>query len=133
MNHTRHPEPPQVNTSIQGGLVATVVAGLLASVCCVGPLILVVLGVGGAWVADLTALDPIRPWLTGATLVLLGFAHYRYWRRRWQTARDCPPHAGRQALWLWLASFVVLGLLAAPYVLPSLMLPSLPHTTQEAP
>ena len=128
MNHTVHPESPQTKTSIRGGLAAAGVTGLLAVVCCVGPLILVVLGVGGAWVADLTVLDPIRPWLTGTTLVLLGFAHYRYWRRRRQIACDCPPPAGRQALWLWFATFVILGLLAAPYVLPSFLLPSVPHT-----
>ncbi len=102
-----------------------VLMGALASLCCIGPLLLVVLGIGGAWVADLTVLDPIRPWLSGTTIALLSLAHYRYWKRRRSHACDCPP--GHQALWLWLASGAVVLLLAAPYVLPDLILPSLPR------
>ena len=111
------------------GLWAAVVAGFLASVCCVGPLIVVAAGVGGAWVSDLTILDPIRPWLTVTALGLLGLAHLRYWRGRRPDARcACPPRAARSALWLWLGTALVAVALLAPYVLPALIVPSIPTT-----
>ena len=46
------------------GLLTTggLIGALLASTCCVAPLALVMLGVGGAWVGNLTALAPYQ-WL----------------------------------------------------------------------
>jgi mercuric ion transport protein len=41
---------------ITGGLAA-----LLASTCCLGPLVLVAFGFSGAWIGNLTALEPYRP------------------------------------------------------------------------
>lgn len=119
----------KAKSSAGGGVWAAVVTGFLASICCVGPLILVVAGVGGAWVSDLTALDPIRPWLTAATLVLLAAAHVRYWRKRRAIACDCTHEKKQSALWLWLGTALVLISLAAPYVLPALLVPSVPHTS----
>ena len=43
---------------VKGSLVAGVLAGIGASVCCVGPLVLLALGIGGAWIGNLTALEP---------------------------------------------------------------------------
>ena len=113
----------------KGGLWAAVMTGFLASLCCVGPLILVVAGVGGAWASDLVALDPIRPWLVAITLILLGLAHVRYWRSRRVVACDCPQSTRPNAFWLWLGTALVLVSLAAPYVLPMLILPALPHSS----
>jgi mercuric ion transport protein len=57
-----------------GGLLAGLgLAGaLLASSCCVLPLALVVLGVGGAWLSALTALSPYQPYFLAATFVVIG-------------------------------------------------------------
>jgi len=41
-------------------LLAGGLAALLASVCCIGPLLLIMLGVNGAWIGNLTALEPRR-------------------------------------------------------------------------
>ncbi len=116
-------------TTGRHGLWAAVVTGFLASVCCVGPLVLVVAGIGGAWVSDLTILDPLRPWLIAMTLGLLGFAHVRHWRgRRAATACGCPPEASRSAFWLWFGTALVVVTLLAPYVLPALIVPTIPTT-----
>ena len=58
----------------KGSLVAGVLAGIGASVCCVGPLVLLALGIGGAWISNLTALQPYRPLFIGLTLLFLGLA-----------------------------------------------------------
>ena len=41
-------------------LIAGVLAAIGASVCCVGPLVLLALGIGGTWVGSLTAMEPYR-------------------------------------------------------------------------
>ena len=50
----------------RGALAAGGLAALLASTCCLGPLVLVTLGFGGAWIGNLTALEPYRPVFLGA-------------------------------------------------------------------
>ena len=42
-------------------MIASVLAGIGASLCCVAPLVLLSLGLGGAWVANLTAFEPGSP------------------------------------------------------------------------
>ena len=49
----------------KGSLVAGGVAAILASACCVGPLVLLSVGISGAWIANLTALEPYRPIFIG--------------------------------------------------------------------
>lgn len=65
------------------GRVALAVGGLaaiLASACCLGPLLLLSVGVSGAWIGNLTALERYRPIFIGAALVALYFAHRRIYR-----------------------------------------------------
>lgn len=60
-----------------GGITA-----LLASACCLGPLLLMLLGVSGAWISSLTVLTPYRPLFLGATLIALLWAARRIWGRK---------------------------------------------------
>ena len=53
----------------RGSLFAGGVAAILASACCLGPLVLITLGISGAWIGNLAALEPFRPWFIGAALV----------------------------------------------------------------
>jgi len=62
-----------VNAPLTGG----VLAGLAASICCVGPLVLVALGVGGAAAGLIEFFTPLRPVFIGLALLFLGFAAYR--------------------------------------------------------
>jgi mercuric ion transport protein len=64
-----------------GVLIAGGIAAVLASTCCLGPLILVALGVSGAWIGNLAMLEPYRPWFIGAALIALFFAGRRIFRR----------------------------------------------------
>jgi mercuric ion transport protein len=65
-----------------GGLAA-----ILASTCCLGPLILVTLGLSGAWIGNLTKLEPYRMYFVGFAFVALLLAGLRIFRR----ARACEP------------------------------------------
>jgi mercuric ion transport protein len=63
-----------------GSLAASGLAALLASACCLGPLVLISLGLGGAWVAQLQVLEPVRPLFLGVALMALFFAYRRIYR-----------------------------------------------------
>jgi mercuric ion transport protein len=62
-------------------------AAILASTCCLGPLVLVLLGVSGAWMGNLTKLEPYRWYFIGGALAALFFAGRRIFRR----AQSCKP------------------------------------------
>ncbi len=103
-------------------LLAGGVAALLASACCLGPLVLVGLGISGAWIGSLSAMEPYRPFFIGAALVAMFFAY----RRIFRPPQDCKPgevcaipqvRRGYQAMF-WVVVALVLIALAFPYVLP---------------
>jgi mercuric ion transport protein len=60
-------------------LIGGFLAAIAASLCCVAPLVLLLLGLGGAWVSNLTALEPYRPVfivMACAMLVIVYFQLY---------------------------------------------------------
>lgn len=52
-----------------------VIGAILASTCCIAPLVLVTLGISGAWIGNLTALEPYKPYFAAVALIsiALGF------------------------------------------------------------
>jgi mercuric transport protein len=62
------------------GLAAAISAAVAASACCTVPLLLVSLGVGGAWVGSLTAFEPYRPFFVALAVGALGYVAWREWR-----------------------------------------------------
>lgn len=103
-------------------LAAGGLAAILASTCCLGPLVLVALGFSGAWIGNLTVLEPYRPFFISAALVALFFA----WRRIFRQAPDCKPgdvcavpqvHTAYKVIF-WIVAVLVLVALAFPYILP---------------
>src|SRR3546814_6903380 len=61
-------------------IVGASIAAIGASVCCVVPLVLVFMGISGAWISTLTALDPLRPWFSAAAVVSLAVAFWLLYR-----------------------------------------------------
>ena len=100
-------------------LVGGVLAAIGASLCCVAPLVLVSLGVGGAWIGSLTALEPYRPIFVGVTLVFLFLAWRRLYRRREQCAPGSacavPATLRNQRRIFWVVTVFVLGLITFPW------------------
>jgi mercuric ion transport protein len=72
--------PRETQRGGRGALLAGGLAAILASTCCLGPLVLITLGVSGAWISNLTLLEPYRPIFIGAALVALFFAYRQIWR-----------------------------------------------------
>ena len=73
---------PESTVLVAGGLAA-----VLASTCCLGPLLLVTLGFSGAWIGNLSRLEPFRPWFIAASLIALVLAG----RRIFRPATACAP------------------------------------------
>ena len=105
-----------------GALAAGGLAAVLASTCCLGPLMLVALGFSGAWIANLTVFEPYRLVFIGAALVALFFAS----RGIFGPANACKPGevcAVPQVrtvyeFLFWIVVALMGVALAYPYVLP---------------
>ncbi len=106
----------------RGVLAAGGLAAILASTCCLGPLVLVTLGFSGAWIGDLTALEPYRPIFIGGALVAMFFAYRSIYRptQACKPGEVCaiPQVLGTYKLIFWVVAALVLVALGFPYVLP---------------
>ena len=60
----------------------SVIGAILASSCCIVPLVLVTLGASGAWIGNLTVLEPYKPLFATVTFVFLGFGYWQVYRKR---------------------------------------------------
>jgi mercuric ion transport protein len=109
-------------TNVKGVLAAGGIAAILASTCCLGPLVLLALGFGGAWIGNLTKLEPYRPVFLGVALLALYFA----FRRIYGAAAVCEPGEvcaipqvrTTYKLIFWIVAVLVLVALGFPYVIP---------------
>ncbi|CAG7857752.1 hypothetical protein MCAMS1_02691 [biofilm metagenome] len=103
-------------------MIAGVFAAIGASLCCVAPLLFVSLGLGGAWLANFTVLEPVRPVFIVLALVFIGLAYYQLY----VTPKACKPGMAcadpdtlsRQRVLYWLVTIPLLGLLVFPWFAP---------------
>lgn len=106
----------------KNSLIAGALAAVGASVCCVGPLVLLALGIGGTWVGNLAAMEPYRPLFIGLTVLFLGLAFRQLYLVPQVCAPDTPcvnPRTRiRQRLTFWIVGALLLGLLAVPWLAP---------------
>ncbi len=99
------------------GLGAAITAAA-ASLCCIGPAVVSIAGVGGALAA--ARLQPYRPILIVASLLLIGMGIWFAYRPA--AASDlgaaCPSRAGRiSRIVVWVAATLWLVALVAPHVI----------------
>jgi mercuric ion transport protein len=112
-------DPSPSRSSPRWALLTGAAAAVGASLCCVVPLVLVSLGVSGAWLASLTALEPYRPLFATAALASLAIAAWRLYgpASRCEEGRSCadPRVLRRRRRLLWIAIAVIAPLLLFPY------------------
>src|ERR1700747_1615898 len=106
-------------------LLAGTLTAIGASACCVIPLMLLTLGIGGSWLSSLSLLEPYRPLFIGATLLLLSFSFHRIYlaprvRDGSSSGGQHNGHNGMKRLRLafWITSTVASGLIALPWLIP---------------
>lgn len=103
------------------GIGGAVVMAIVASFCCVGPFVLVLLGVSGAWIGGLRAFEPYRPMFIFFTISFLALGFYRTYIR---PAKECkgilcasPETNKRDRIALWLSASFIIFLLVLPYLI----------------
>ncbi|BCH24758.1 hypothetical protein MesoLjLc_44250 [Mesorhizobium sp. L-8-10] len=105
--------------------VGGIVGAIAASSCCVIPLVLFSIGIGGAWIANLTALAPYKPFFVAGTAGILGYGLYLvYWKPRRACADGACVRPARNRLVqvaLWFAAALVAAAFAFDYVAPRLL------------
>ncbi|VAV93766.1 Mercuric transport protein, MerT [hydrothermal vent metagenome] len=106
-------------------LLATgsVLGAILASSCCIVPLVLISLGVSGAWIGSLTALEPYKPIFIGIAAVFLGLGFWHVYFKKQPPCEDdsyCarPASSRITKAALWIATLVVLLALTIDYWAP---------------
>lgn len=116
---------------VDSGKMSLIAAGgvfgaVAAMSCCIMPLVLFALGIGGAWIGNLTALAPCQPIFIGATLVFLATGYYLVYRKPRVACAEgdvCErplPRLGVK-LALWVATALVASAMAFPYVARALL------------
>ena len=111
----------QKNSSIP--LIGGVLAAIAASLCCIGPLVLVMLGMGGAWVSSLSVMEPFRPYLLVIAIIFLFFAWKKIYRA---PAVVCTPGSlcampqtnRTYKVLFWIVAALIVISLASPYIAP---------------
>lgn len=105
--------------------IGTTLAAIAASACCVGPLLLLSLGIGGAWISNLTSMESVRPFFIILTLVFIGLGY----RKLYVLPDSCETGAAcalsedkrKQRMIFWIGSVLILMLLAFPWYAPIFM------------
>ncbi|MGJ8586245.1 MAG: mercuric transporter MerT family protein [Marinosulfonomonas sp.] len=119
------PESRKARMIAAGGILGA----LAASTCCIVPLILFSLGVSGAWIGNLTALEPYKPIFIAITLGFLGYGYWMVYRKPKACAdgetcaRPLPNRLVKSALWA-STILIVIALFwnwIAPVVAPILL------------
>ncbi|WP_210334825.1 mercuric transporter MerT family protein [Mesorhizobium mediterraneum] len=106
--------------------VGGILGALAASSCCIVPLILFSLGIGGAWIGNLTALAPYKPLFVTGTTGILGYGFYLVYWKPWRACADdaacARPIPNRLVqIALWIATVLVAAAFAFDYVAPLLL------------
>lgn len=100
--------------SVSRSLLGATLAALMASLCCIVPLLFLLFGISGIGLSTLTRFEPLRPYAIGITFLLLGFAFWQlYIRPRRCTTCTQPPRWQRGLF--WIVTLFSIGLLSVPW------------------
>lgn len=102
--------------------VGGILAGLAAASCCVVPFVLFLAGISGAWIGDLTALEPYRPYFAGFAIACIGYGFYRVYRKPPAMCTEdsyCarPASVRITKAGLWIATVIVAIAIFSPYLI----------------
>lgn len=114
--------------------VGALLSASFASICCLGPIVLVGLGLGGAGLA--ASLARYRPFFMVITALLLGTAFYMAYRKKEVACEDgtCELRSGGKTMkiTLWAMTVSVIGMASFPQWSPYLFSNSTPVVSPDA-
>src|SRR3989304_10280120 len=98
--------------------VGGIIAAIIASLCCIGPVLVVLVGVGS--IGSISVFESYRPYLIGVTVLLLGFAFYLVYRKWEVKCEDGPCKIQDAGKWnkvgVWSATFLAAVAIAFPHL-----------------
>lgn len=121
-------QPSMVNASVRrrvDGAALLSAGGILAALgaasCCVVPFTLFLAGISGAWIGNLTALEPYQPLFAAVSLGFVGYGAWRVYRKPRVACADgycATPRSDRIAkIGLWTAAILVIVAVGFPYAI----------------
>jgi mercuric ion transport protein len=107
------------NKAQKATLIGSVVTSIIASACCVGPIVFALLGVSSAGL--LNKIGPYRPIISILALFMLGVSFYLTYRKK--EIIDCELNTfcanPKSSIWnkrvLWISTILILSFLTFPY------------------
>lgn len=98
-----------------------ILAALGAASCCVVPFALFTLGISGAWIGNLTALEPYQPVFALIAVACLGYGFYLVYRKQKIACTEgsycASPSSNRVAkIGLWTATVLVIIAVGFPRI-----------------
>jgi mercuric ion transport protein len=105
------------------GLMAlAVLSSIVASTCCLLPLVLVLAGITGAWMSSLRVLEPLTPLFNGIAVAALAWAGYLVFRPQKECAvaeSEACVQSRRSTKWIFLVcALFIAALLVFPFIAP---------------
>ena len=97
-----------------------IITALLASLCCITPVLAVLGGLGGI-ATTFSFLEPLRPYLIGLTIIVLSYVFYNVHKPKKQTDIECAcendetPKFINSKKFLWIITGVSALLISFPY------------------
>ena len=99
--------------------IMAALAAIGASACCIGPLLLLSLGISGAWIGNLTAMEPYSPYFSAATLIILVVVFRQLYLvpQRCEAGAVCanPNVLKNQRIIFWIVTVVLIAMVTFPY------------------
>ena len=102
----------------------SVLAGLGAVACCAAPMILLSMGVTGAWIGSFNALYPYKPYFIATALVLVAAGFVSVYRKSKGTSCESETVCQNPRLEffnktaLWVSTLLITAALGLPYAAP---------------
>ncbi|WP_286829261.1 MULTISPECIES: mercuric transporter MerT family protein [Kordiimonas] len=100
------------------------VGAILASSCCILPFVFLMLGVSGAWIGNLTVLEPYKNYFAAVTLIFLGVGFWQVYvkpKKQCEEGYCATPKSDRVIkIILWASTILVLLALTVDFWAPIL-------------
>ena len=102
-------------------IILSALTAIGASACCLLPLVLVMLGIGGSWISTLNVLEPYKIYFIGLTFVFLAFTFKQlYFSKKCEDGTLCAtrPVIKKQRIIFWIATVIIILIITSPYYIP---------------
>ncbi|KTD71718.1 MerT mercuric transport protein [Legionella steelei] len=113
--------------SIKWILLSGTAAAIASTLCCIAPLILFSLGISGAWISSLTAMESYKPYFLTSAILLIALGFWKVYRKPnhsdCKQGTFCAMSASDRInkIMLWIALIIIGLVLLYPYLAPIIL------------